>query len=37
MVHKKGFEKIDDSKGKRLKLSIEDPLVLELKELPAHF
>ena len=33
VVHKKGFEEINDSRGKRLKPSIEDPPVLELKEL----
>ena len=36
MVRKKEFEKIEQSGEKRLKPSVEDPPVLELKVLPAH-
>ena len=36
VVHKKGFKEIIDNKEKRLKPSIEDSPVLELKELPSH-
>ena len=36
MVRKKGFEAMDDSRWGRLKPSIEDPTVLELKELSIH-
>ena len=36
MGHKKEFEAIDDNRGDRLKQSIEDPPVLEFKELPTY-
>ena len=36
MVQKKESEEINDSRGRRLKPSIEDPPVLELKELLDH-
>ena len=36
MVQKQEFEAMDDSRRDRLKPSIEDLPVLELKELPAH-
>ena len=34
VIWKKGFKKIGNSRGRRLMPSIEDPPVLELKELP---
>ena len=36
VVCKKGFEEMKDTRGDRLKPSIEDPPILELKELQAH-
>ena len=36
VVWKKEFKEIDDNRGRRLKPSIEDPPILELKELPNH-
>ena len=36
VICKKVFEEMDEVRGDKLKPSIEDPPVLELKELPAH-
>ena len=36
IIRKKGFKEMDEGRGDRLKPSIKDPPILELKELPAH-